>query len=70
MRTRVGKALIEYKNYKIEYRYFDDYNELVGRLPLLVSSQRLEIQTKLSYIISVEISQLKIFSNNTYQQIF
>lgn len=39
LRTRVGKTLTEFKTNKIEYSHFDDHNEDVDRLCLLLSSQ-------------------------------
>lgn len=43
LRSRSGKTgygLMTLNNKKIEYRHFDDYNELVERLKLLIASQR------------------------------
>lgn len=39
LRPRIGRALKEFRTNKIEYRHFDDFNEIIDRLRLLMSSQ-------------------------------
>ncbi|CAH1099501.1 unnamed protein product [Psylliodes chrysocephalus] len=36
---KIGKGMLQYSNKPIDYKYFDNYNELIDRLRLLVASQ-------------------------------